>query len=484
MEQENTRRALFWFRRDLRLNDNVGLYHALKECDHVAPIFIFDKTILQDLASEDRRVEFILKCLSSLKSQLNLIGSDILVKYAVADNEIVNLAKTFKVSAVYVNEDYEPQARVRDANIQNMLAEQQIEFKSYKDTVIFGKDDLLNGDLPYITFTQYKSAWKKKLKKESYTTYSIENYKNKFAQFKSKDLITLKELGFKKSNLDEMKLVAGNEGALILFNKFKEKFLPHYKILKDIPFAGGASYLSVHNRFGTISIRFLLGQIISLMKIYEDKRKESCETWLNELIWREFYMQLLYHYPHLVSEPFRQEFNNFPWENNPLYYIAWCKGKTGFPLIDAAMIQLNKTGYMHGRLRMLVSSFLTKHLLTDYRLGEQYFASNLLDYDLSANNGGWQWAASSGCEAQSYIKIFNPIKQSEKFDGEARFIKKYLPIFKNVPAKYLHEPWVYEKELKELGIELGKDYPKPIIDHNVRRKIALDTFSEEFAIKK
>jgi deoxyribodipyrimidine photo-lyase len=281
-----------------------------------------------------------------------------------------------------------------------------------------------------------------------------------------------------------MHLEPGTLGAQILFDRFKEKIIPHYKILRDIPFSGGVSYLSLHNRVGTISIRYLVSQVIHLMSIMQDARKESCEIWLDELIWREFYMQLLYHFPHIAYEPFKSEYSDFPWENNPRHYLAWCDGKTGFPLIDAAMNQLNQTGYMHNRLRMLVASFLTKHLLTDYHLGEDYFAAKLLDFDLAANNGGWQWSASTGCDSQPYFRIFNPVKQSEKFDSEARFIKKYLPIFKNVPAQYLHEPWNYESQLKDFGIELGKNYPRPIIDHMERRKYALAVFEENFRLEK
>jgi deoxyribodipyrimidine photo-lyase len=485
MEQVNKRKALFWFRRDLRMNDNVGLYNALKECDSVAPIFIFDKTILEELPSQDRRVEFIWQCLNSLKIQFREFGSDIMVRYANAESEVSLLAQKFGVDAVYANEDYEPKARQRDGIIKDQLQEMGIAFKLYKDTVIFSKDDVLNtSGQPFTVFTSYKNNWKKKLNKSHYQSYKVTDFMDKLAQFQSNNIITLEEMGFQKTNLEEMHLEPGTLGAQILFDRFKEKIIPHYKILRDIPFSGGVSYLSLHNRVGTISIRYLVSQVIHLMSIMQDARKESCEIWLDELIWREFYMQLLYHFPHIAYEPFKSEYSDFPWENNPRHYLAWCDGKTGFPLIDAAMNQLNQTGYMHNRLRMLVASFLTKHLLTDYHLGEDYFAAKLLDFDLAANNGGWQWSASTGCDSQPYFRIFNPVKQSEKFDSEARFIKKYLPIFKNVPAQYLHEPWNYESQLKDFGIELGKNYPRPIIDHMERRKYALAVFEENFRLEK
>lgn len=484
MEQATKRKGLFWFRRDLRLNDNTGLYYALKECDSLAPIFIFDKAVLDELPSQDRRVEFIWQCVAALKVQLKELGTDILVRYAYSEQEVVALATKFKVDAVYVNEEYEPACRQRDGIISDELEQIGIEFKSYKDTVIFSQGDIVNGlGKPFTNFSLYKAAWKKNLSSKNYKSNSTFEHFDKFSIFNASDMPTLSEMGFTKTNLEDMRLEPGSWGAQILFDRFKEKILPHYKLLRGIPFAGGVSYLSLHNRYGTISIRYLVNQLITLMKILQDKRRESCEAWLDELIWREFYMQLLYHYPHLAYEPFKSEFNSFPWENNPVYYLAWCEGKTGFPLIDAAMVQLNQTGYMHNSLRMVVSSFLTKHLLTDYHLGEDYFAAKLLDYDLSANNGGWQWAASCGAESQSYVRIFNPVKQSEKIDPEGRFIKKYLPILRNVPAQYLHEPWKYSNELKDFGIEIGNHYPFPIINVEERRKHALSVFEENFRLE-
>lgn len=485
MSEKLYKKVLFWFRRDLRLEDNVGLFHALKDSDMVAPVFIFDKEILNNLPSEDRRVEFIFNCVQVLKKSLKDLGSDIIVKFSYAEKEIPDLAKKFKVDAVYVNEDYEPNARKRDLNIENDLKLSGIAFKQFKDTVIFAKNDILNSQSqPFPVFTSYKNAWRKKLIKEDYTPLKMEENFISLAKFNSNDFPDLNRMGFGKTNLNEMKLEPGNNGARILFNRFKEKIVFHYKLLRDIPYAGGVSYLSVHNRFGTISIRTMLFEVMSMMSSVDDKRKESCNTWIDELIWREFYMQLIYHYPKVVYEPFKQEYQDFPWENNFEWYSAWCDGKTGYPLIDAAMIQLNKTGYMHNRLRMMVASFLTKHLLIDYKLGEEYFAAKLLDFDLSANNGGWQWSASTGCDSQPYFRIFNPVKQSETFDPEARFIKKYFPIFSNVPAKFLHEPWKYEEELKQFGINLGEDYPRPIIDLASRRKFALEVFENHVKIIK
>jgi deoxyribodipyrimidine photo-lyase len=483
--QEKKKKALFWFRRDLRISDNVGLYYALKDCDMVAPVFIFDKTILNVLPSEDRRVEFIWNCVKNLKTSLKELGSDIIVKYAYSEKEIPELAKKFKVDYVYANEDYEPNARKRDLSIHDELALSNIELRLYRDTVIFSKNDLLNNQGQVFTnFTNYKNAWKKKLSPEYYCAYPVHNYYTNLAKFNSNEFPLLEKLGFEKTNLAEMKLEAGSLGAEILFERFKNKFIYFYKTLKNIPYSGGVSYLSVHNRYGTISIRRLLTETLNIRKIVDEKRKENCDAWIDELIWREFYMQLLFHYPHVAYEPFKKEYSDFPWENNFEWYSVWCEGKTGYPLIDAAMIQLNKTGYMHNSLRILVSSFLTKHLLIDYKLGEEYFANKLLDFDLSANNAGWQWAASTGCDAQPYFKIFNPVKQSEVFDSDAKFIKKYFPIFNNVPSKFLHEPWKYEKELEQFDIILGKDYPKPIVNYQERRKIVLSIFQKHLNLLK
>lgn len=485
MSEKLYKKVLFWFRRDLRLEDNVGLYHALKDSEMVAPVFIFDKEILNNLPSEDRRVEFLFNCVKMLKTSLNKLQSDIIVKFAYAEKEIPLLAKKFKVDAVYANEDYEPNARKRDLNIENELKENNIVLKLFKDTVIFDKNDILSQQgKPFITYNHYKAAWKKRLTKEDYSIYKLEDYYSSFAKFSSQDFPTLIKMGFDKTNLEDMKLEPSSEGARLLFNRFKDKIVFHYKLLKDIPYAGGVSYLSIHNRFGTISIRTLICEVMAMTRLVDDKRQESCHVWIDELIWREFYMQLMYHYPQVVYEPFKQEYQDFPWENNFEWYSAWCEGKTGFPLIDAAMHQLNQTGYMHNRLRAMVASFLTKHLLIDYKLGEEYFAAKLLDFDLPANNGGWQWSASTGCDSQPYYRIFNPLKQSETYDPEARFIKKYFPVFSNVPAKFLHDTLKYEKELKEFGIVLGEDYPKPIVDLSLRKKIALEVFENHVKIIK
>lgn len=475
--EEVKKRVLFWFRRDLRLEDNVGLYNALKNSDIVAPIFIFDKEILDSLPSQDKRLVFIWQAIKSLREQLRELGSDLIVRYSYAKTEIPLLAKKFKVEAVYCNEDYEPQARHRDNSIKEILNKNGIDFISFKDSVIFSKKELLdNQGQVFTSFTSYKKAWEKELSKEDYQLVDILSYKHRLSQFKIKDEILLEDFGFK--NIQTNKLEISNDGAKKIFEKFKGKMLPHYKTLRDFPSISGVSYLSTYNRFGLISIRYLVAQIKALITVSDKERATNAQAWLDELIWREFYMQLLFNYPRVAYEPFRPEYKYLNWDNNFYYFQLWCEGKTGYPIVDAAMKQLNDTGYMHNRLRMIVSSFLCKTLLIDYRVGEEYFALKLLDFDLSANNGGWQWAASTGVDNVNYIRIFNPTKQSERYDAEARFIKKQLPILKNVPAKYLHEPWIYEEELKEYGVILGKNYPRPIVNYEEKRKEALKMYEE------
>jgi deoxyribodipyrimidine photo-lyase len=471
------KKALFWFRRDLRLDDNCALFHCLNENDMVAPVFIFDKNILANLPKQDKRVEFIWNNIKNIKSELNKIGSDLIVNYAKTD-DIVELAKKYKVSRVYCNHDYEPQSIERDNAIKEALQKNNIEFRSYKDIAIFEKNEVIDKtNQPYHVFTQYKKAWKQKLESGHYISYPSLTLLEKMAKFKAKTFPSLEEMGFEKAGLEKTKILGETGYANILFERFKKKSIVNYKVAREYPSINGTSFLSVHNRFGTISIRKLVRDVITLIKTSTDAKKESCEAWLDELIWRDFYFQILFHYPHIAYEPFKPEFKNIEWENNMLYFQKWCDGQTGYPIIDAAMTQLNTTGYMHNRMRMLVSSFLTKILLIDYRFGEEYFATKLLDFELSSNNGGWQWAASSGCDAQVSNRIFSPIVQSEKFDEKGIFIQRYLPVLAKLPPEYLHHPWDFQEEILCYGIEIGKDYPLPIVNYKAAREKALSLFS-------
>ncbi|GAC1372718.1 MAG: deoxyribodipyrimidine photo-lyase [Aquirhabdus sp.] len=471
------KKAIFWFRRDLRLEDNTALFHCLNDCDLVIPVFIFDKTILEKLPPADKRVEFIWHCIQHIKNKLNAIGSDLIVIQDYPDR-IIQLAKEHQVDALYCNEDYEPDAISRDQFVRDELSKNNIQFKAFKDTVIFAKREILNQQgQPYHVFTAYKNAWWAKLHSSNFQHYPSEDLLGKMAKLKSTNLISFESLGFEKTGIADKKIIGANHSHE-LFAAFKADKVCQYKENREIPSISGTSFLSTHFRFGTISIRKVVREILELADAFNGRYREGCDTWLNEIIWRDFYFQILFNDPHVVHSSFKPQYKNFPWQTNAVLFKAWCEGQTGYPLIDAAMIQLNTLGYMHNRLRMLTASFLTKIMLIDYKMGEQYFAEKLLDFDLAANNGGWQWSASTGCDAQPYFRIFNPMTQSKKFDPEGAFIKKYLPIFADVPAKFLHAPWEYQKELQALVITLVKDYPLPIINYAEARKATLMCFDD------
>ena len=471
------KKAIFWFRRDLRLEDNTALFHCLNDFDLVISVFIFDKTILEKLPTSDKRVEFIWHCIQHIKNKLNAIGSDLLVSHDYP-HQIIQLAKEHHIDAVYCNEDYEPDAISRDQWVRDELSKYNIQFKSFKDTVIFAKREILNQQgQPYHVFTPYKNTWRAKLHSSNFHHYPSEDLLEKMAKFESTELMSLEKLGFEETGIADKKIVGINH-AQELFNAFKADKVRQYKENREIPNISGTSFLSTHFRFGTISIRKVVREILELSDVANGRYREGCDTWLNEIIWRDFYFQILFNDPHVVHSSFKSQYQNFQWQTDAVLFKKWCEGQTGYALVDAAMIQLNTLGYMHNRLRMLTASFLTKIMLIDYKMGEQYFAEKLLDFDLAANNGGWQWSASTGCDAQPYFRIFNPMTQSKKFDSEGLFIKKYLPIFVDVPAKFLHAPWEYQKELQALGITLGKDYPLPIVNYVEARKATLMCFDD------
>lgn len=464
--------VLFWFRRDLRSHDNVGLHQALTLYKKVYCVFIFDRDILNELPSkQDRRVEFIWESVVELKASLESLDGDLIVHYASARAAIPALAAVLKVDAVYANTDYEPYAVARDAEVSKILAGEGIDFRTFKDTVIFEKNEVLTqASGTFSVFTPYKNAWLRRLHDADLAPRAIAEYRDSFAKAKLAEPVpTLASMGFERTNLSSF-IRAGMSGAAALRDDFIER-MADYKEARDLPSVKGVSYLSVHNRFGTISIRELAG-----IAYAETLRKKNigAETWLSELIWRDFYFQIIFHHPHAAKSAFRPEYDAIQWPNEKKLFTAWCEARTGYPLIDAAMRQLNQTGYMHNRLRMIVASFLTKDLLIDYRWGEKYFADNLNDFDLSANNGGWQWAASTGCDAQPYFRIFNPITQSERFDTQGKFIRKYVPELKNVTDKFIHAPWLLpplEQQARECV--MGRDYPLPIVDHATQRDRAL-----------
>ena len=465
-------KSLVWFRRDLRDYDHAALYHALKDSKQVFCLFIFDTDILNQLQDKaDRRVEFIWESLKELKAALQKNGGDLIVEYGVAKEIVIKLAQQLAIEAVFSNRDYEPTAVDRDVDVAEKLAKLNIEFHQFKDQVLFEKDEVLTQQgKPYGVFTPYKNAHLKKLDDFFLQAYPVDQYIQHLAKYQADAMPSLSDMGFKPTNLSQMKLPTGMSGALQLFEDFKER-ISHYQDARNFPAVKGPSYLSVHLRFGTISIRHLA-------RTAKHTGGSGAETWLNELIWRDFYFQILHHHPKVAEgQAYKAEFNALPFPNNQTIFQAWCDGETGYPLVDAAMRQLNQTGYMHNRLRMVVASFLVKDLLIDWRWGERYFAEKLIDFDFSANNGGWQWAASTGCDAQPWFRIFNPITQSEKFDGAGKFIRKYVPELAACDDKEIHAPWLIPSLRQEmLNIKIGKTYPCPVVDHATQRNLALSLY--------
>ena len=464
-------RALVWFRRDLRNYDHAALYHALKQAREVVCAFVFDRDILDALPDPaDRRVEFIHASVGELQQALQAQGGGLVVGHGVARDEIMRLASEFQVDAVFFNHDDDPAAQARDAAVDAALRDHNIAVHHYKDAVVFEREEVLTlGKTPFSVFTPYKNAWLKTLTPFFLRAYPVDAHVERLMPM-STPLPALADMGFAQTNLRELKLPTGMTGGAQLFEDFLQR-IERYQEARDFPAVKGVSYLSVHLRFGTVSIRQLAAAA------YQHGGR-GAQTWLSELIWRDFYHQILWHRPDVAAgHAFKRQLDDLPWPNPPGHFDAWCEARTGYPLVDAAMRQLNQTGYMHNRLRMVVASFLTKDLLVDWRLGERYFADKLIDFDLAANSGGWQWAASVGCDAQPWFRIFNPVTQSERFDPQGRFIRRYLPELARVPDKFVHAPWLLpDAEQKRLGCVIGQDYPAPIVDHATQRAQALALF--------
>ena len=463
-------KSLVWFRRDLRAFDHAALHHALTSSKSVYCVFIYDTDILDSLPRSDRRVDFLHASLAELDAELRQMGGALIVRHASAAEAIPALAAELGVQAVYVNGDYEPQAIARDRAVQERLAQDGVGFFSYKDQVIFEKSEVLTLSAGiFSVFTPYKNAWLKRMAAEPgcVDPWPVEPHAASFAPpLPGARLPTLEEIGFTPASLP---IPAGMSGAATLF----EDFIPRiavYGEARNYPAVKGPSYLSVHLRFGTLSIRHLVRTVSAL--IANGAGGEGAPVWLSELIWREFYAMILFHHPRVVEHAFKPAYDAIEFEsgtNAEELFTAWCEGRTGYPLVDAAMAQLNQTGYMHNRLRMVTACFLVKDLGIDWRWGERYFALLLNDYDLASNNGGWQWAASTGCDAQPYFRIFNPITQSEKFDAKGKFIRKYLPQLDKLSDKEIHAPW--------LSATRVKDYPGPIVAHDEARKKTLERYA-------
>lgn len=426
---------VFWFRRDLRLDDNAGLYHALKQDLPIRCIFIFDQNILEKIEDKtDARVTFIFDQIRLLKSKLRDLGSDLDVLHGRPLDVFSKMARSAKINAVYTNRDYENYASQRDSSVKEILQDRSIQFYSFKDHVVFEKDEVVKDDgLPYVVFTPYKKRWLDALTSKRdwddtsqsffLKSYPCNRYFNNFLRYATDHEVQLDELGFERSEIS----IPPPSVAQSLIRSYTES--------RDYPAIPGTSKLGIHFRFGTISIR-------------EKARKAQKinETYLSELIWRDFYSMILQHFPHVEGKPFREKYERVEWREDEEDFVKWCKGQTGYPIVDAGMRELNATGFMHNRVRMIVASFLTKHLLIDWRWGEQYFADKLLDFDLASNNGGWQWAAGCGTDAAPYFRIFNPYTQAKKFDPSQDYVKKWVPEFRT--PQYI-EPMVDHKYARE-----------------------------------
>lgn len=429
--------SIFWYRRDLRLDDNAGLYHALKGEHPVLCLFIFDKSILDQLDDQDdARVTFIYQTIQQLHADLQQHGSTLLVLYDTAEHAWKQVLKDYDIAAVYTNHDYEPYAKIRDEHIRKLLNDKNIPLHTYKDQVIFERSEIVkdNGE-PYTVYTPYMRKWYTKLKPFYLKAYPVKKYLRNLFKTHHIALPTLKDIGFVKSHQQFPDLEY-------------EGIIADYKDKRDFPAVKGTSRIGIHLRFGTLSIRE------AALKAYHHQDK----TWLNELIWREFYAMILDHFPKTMDHAFRPEYDRIKWENNEDQFDTWCSGRTGYPIVDAGMRELNATGFMHNRVRMIVASFLSKDLLIDWRWGERYFARKLLDYEMASNVGGWQWAAGSGTDAAPYFRIFNPESQTKKFDPKMEYIKKWVPEYADFSR-----------------------YPKPIIDHAFARERCLKAFKAALA---
>ena len=475
--------ALVWLRRDLRCSDHAALYYALRRFERVYCAFVFDTDILDLLPTRsDRRVEFIHASvlelhngLQQLALQSGSIGSGLIVRHGPALACIVQLAQYLGVQEVLANRDYEPQALERDQRVAQALKEVGITFSDYKDQVLLERDEVLTQQgRPYSVFTPYKRAWLKQLDAFQLKQYPVDRYAHHLAPLPpGEQLPTMADLNFSVSNLHALPLPTGMRGAQLLLQNFLPRMAAYHEA-RDYPGRKGVSYLSVHLRFGTVSIR----QLAALAVQMANQNSVGAQTWLSELAWRDFYFMILWHHPQVVTQSFKSDYDHVQWDYAPELWQAWCEARTGYPLVDAAMRQLLQTGYMHNRLRMLVASFLTKDLGIDWRSGEHFFAQHLNDYDLAANNGGWQWAASTGCDAQPYFRIFNPITQSQRFDPDGKFIRRYLPELARVPNAHIHFPAAMKPAaLAACGLRLGVDYPMPIVDHARARERTLMRFS-------
>ena len=479
--------GLMWFRRDLRLDDNTALFHALQRCKRVFCLFVFDTAILKVLPRADRRVEFLRDSLAELDQGLRQVSPEaaggLLVRHGLTTDCVPAVARLLKVQAVFAAHDDEPQSIARDNQVRGSLANAGIGLHTCKDHVVFERREVLTqAGHPYGVFTPYKNAWLAQLEQQGAAIHELKPLWPRLAALPAhwpqdweSGVPSLAQIGFERTNLAQLKIKPGANGAHRLTQDFVDR-LDFYDKTRDFPAVKGPSYLGLHLRFGTVSIR----RLVHLAMGRKVQGSSGASVWLNELIWREFYAAVLANFPHVATKSFKPACDALQWEHGKLAetrFKAWCAGQTGYPLVDAAMAQINQTGYMHNRLRMVAGSFLVKDLGIDWRWGEAYFATHLNDFDLASNNGGWQWVASTGCDAQPWFRIFNPITQSTRFDAQGKFIRRYVLQLAGLSDKFIHAPWLASAdELAKAGVVLGENYPQPLVDHAVARVRTLERY--------
>jgi deoxyribodipyrimidine photo-lyase len=482
--------ALVWFRRDLRCEDHAALYHALTAARQVWCAFVFDRDLLDPLLAAgrraDRRVEYIHDSVLALDADLQALaarrggaGGGLIVRHGHAVDEVTRLARELHAQAVYANHDDDPAALARDSRARGALADAGIALHTSKDHVVFERSEVVTASgKPYAMFAPYKAAWLARLTPFYLRSYPVERHAVALARPPAPPgpPPSLASLGFAQTNLHALEMRGGRARARELAADFANR-IEHYADTRDFPAVRGPSYLSTALRFGTLSVRELARAAHERVAL----GSRGAAVWLSELVWRDFYHQILHHYPHVAHSAFRPECNALRWEHGHRadeLFEAWAEGRTGYPLVDAAMAQINRSGYMHNRLRMIAASFLVKDLGIDWRRGEAYFALHLNDYDLAANNGGWQWVASTGCDAQPWFRLFNPVTQSRRFDPGARFIRRYLPQLDKLPDELIHAPWLARPvDLAAAGVTLGVDYPQPIVLHDEARTRTLARYA-------
>jgi deoxyribodipyrimidine photo-lyase len=486
------KKAVFWFRRDLRLSDNTGLTLATREAEEVICLFVLDSYLIEGKDVAQSRLAFLYSCLADLAKNLADKGGRLIIRKGDTETEITKVLTEANAEALYFNHDYTPYARKRDGRLEQNLIQRGYVVKTTKDIVVFEKDEILTANATaYTVFTPYKRRWLEKIMADTLARHDpqYESLRLKSDEAKNLESLALPEIPAKLSQM--WYLPAGETAARERLKYWaglikdgvnpRELRIEQYAEQRNTPAADGTSRLSAFLRFGAVSPRQCYRAAMNAREQVSTRTaRDGCDTWVSELIWRDFYWQILWHFPHVAKGAFKKTYDNLEWAQNAEHLQAWQNGYTGYPIVDAAMRQLNQTHWMHNRLRMITASFLVKDLLINWQDGERYFWQKLVDGDLPANNGGWQWSASTGTDAQPYFRIFSPVSQSEKFDAQGNFIRQFVPELADVPDKYIHEPSKMPQSMqRHLGVIIGKDYPNPIVDHAQARLKALALFKRE-----